>query len=102
MVEKRMLIVDAVVARKIDENRGELGHSDFLNFLIDNQLKEDVGDQNQNHNYRSQYQSQDDFIIPIYLPHWNCNPICIKEYNKIAYQRCYSCHNDISEIIEKD
>ncbi len=42
-----MLIVDADVVRKVDENRGEMSRSEFLNFLIDNQLKEDVG----NHNY---------------------------------------------------
>lgn len=41
MAEKRMLIVDAEVARKVDENRGDLSRSDFLNFLIDSQLKEE-------------------------------------------------------------
>ena len=47
MAEKRMLIVDAEVAQKIDENRGEMSRSEFLDFLIDSQLKEDAG----NHNY---------------------------------------------------
>ena len=46
MADKRMLIVDAEVSRKIDENRGDLSRSEFLNFLIDSQLKEDVGPQN--------------------------------------------------------
>ncbi len=46
MAEKRMLIVDAEVVRKVDENRGDMNRSEFLNFLIDNQLKEDVGNQN--------------------------------------------------------
>ena len=46
MAEKRMLIVDAEVARKIDENRGDMNRSEFLNFLIDSQLKEDSGNQN--------------------------------------------------------
>ena len=46
MAEKRMLIVDAEVVRKIDENRGDMNCSEFLNFLIVRQLKEDVGDQN--------------------------------------------------------
>ena len=41
MAEKRMLIVDAEVARKVDENRGDMNRSDFLNFLIDSQLKEE-------------------------------------------------------------
>ena len=45
--EKRMLIIDAEVARKIDENRGDMNRSEFLNFLIDGQLKEEAG----NHNY---------------------------------------------------
>ena len=47
MADKKMLIVDADVVRKVDENRGEMSRSEFLDFLIDNQLKEDVG----NHNY---------------------------------------------------
>jgi hypothetical protein len=46
MAEKRMLIVDAELARKIDENRGDMSHSEFLNFLIDSQLKEDTGREN--------------------------------------------------------
>ena len=46
MAEKRMLIVDAEVARKIDENRGEMSYSEFLNFLIDGQLKEEDGNHN--------------------------------------------------------
>ena len=46
MAEKRMLIVDAEVARKIDENRGEMSYSEFLNFLIDGQLKEEGGNHN--------------------------------------------------------
>lgn len=48
MTEKRMLIVDAEVARKVDENRGDMSRSEFLDFLIDSQLKEteEVGNQN--------------------------------------------------------
>jgi len=46
MPEKRMLIVDAEVARKIDENRGDMNRSDFINFLIDSCLKEASGKQN--------------------------------------------------------
>lgn len=45
MSEKRMLIVDAEVARKIDENRGEMSRSEFINFLIDSHLGEDGGKQ---------------------------------------------------------
>ena len=38
MSEKRMLIIDAEVAKKIDENRGDMGRSDFINFLVDSHL----------------------------------------------------------------
>ena len=39
-----MLIVDTEVASKVDENRGDMSRSEFLNFLIDSQLKqEDTG-----------------------------------------------------------
>jgi hypothetical protein len=40
MSEKRMLIVDAEVVKKVDDNRGDLGRSEFINFLIDGELKE--------------------------------------------------------------
>jgi hypothetical protein len=40
MSEKRMLIVDAELVKRIDDNRGDLGRSEFINFLIDNELKE--------------------------------------------------------------
>ena len=46
MSEKRMLIVDAEVVRKVDENRGDMNRSDFVNFLIDSCLKEDSEKQN--------------------------------------------------------
>jgi len=46
VTEKRMLIVDADVARKVDENRGDMSRSEFLDFLIDNQLKEGTDSQN--------------------------------------------------------
>ena len=46
MPEKRMLIVDTEVARKVDENRGDMNRSDFINFLIDTHLKEDSEKQN--------------------------------------------------------
>ena len=40
MTEKRMLVVDAELLRKIDENRGDMSRSEFLSFLIDSQLEE--------------------------------------------------------------
>jgi len=45
MSEKRMLIVDADIVRKVDENRGDMNRSDFINFLIDSCMKEDSGKQ---------------------------------------------------------
>ena len=47
MSDKRMLIVDAEVVRKVDENRGDMDRSDFISFLIDSCFKEDSG----KHNY---------------------------------------------------
>jgi len=41
-----MLIVDAEVAKKIEENRGDLGYSEFLDFLIDGHLVEETGNPN--------------------------------------------------------
>ena len=49
MSDKRMLLLDADVVRKIDENRGDTGVSEFINFLIDSQLKQDVSVQSNNH-----------------------------------------------------
>jgi hypothetical protein len=49
MPEKRMLIVELDVIRKIDENRGDMSISDFINFLIDGQLKQDVNGRNNDH-----------------------------------------------------
>jgi len=46
MSEKRMLIVDAEIVKKVDENRGDMNRSDFINFLIDSCLKEDSEKQN--------------------------------------------------------
>jgi hypothetical protein len=41
MAEKRMFIINAEVARKVDESRGEMSRSEFIDFLIEGQLKED-------------------------------------------------------------
>jgi hypothetical protein len=41
MSEKRMLIVDAELVKKIDDNRGDMSRTDFINFLIASQLKEE-------------------------------------------------------------
>ena len=57
MTDKRMLIVDAEVIRRIEENRGDMSYAEFLNFLIDNQLKDKgAGD---NHDYVSNTEFQE-------------------------------------------
>jgi len=43
MSEKMMLIVDAELVKKVDDNRGDMGRSEFLNFLIESQLNEKEG-----------------------------------------------------------
>jgi hypothetical protein len=53
MVEKRMMIVDAEVVKKVDENRGDMNRSDFIDFLIKGSLKEEPGTPN--------YITKDDF-----------------------------------------
>ena len=40
MSEKRMLILPAEIVERIDENRGDMSHAEFIEFLIDGQLKE--------------------------------------------------------------
>ena len=40
MSEKRMLIVDAELVKTIDDNRGDMGQSEFINFLIETQLRQ--------------------------------------------------------------
>lgn len=39
MSGKRMLILDAETVQKIEENRGDMGISGFLNYLIDTHLE---------------------------------------------------------------
>lgn len=47
--EKRMLIVDADLVKKIEENRGDMNISEFINFLIDSQFKRTVSGPTNNH-----------------------------------------------------
>jgi hypothetical protein len=42
MSDKRMLIVDAELLKRIDDNRGDMSRPDFVNFLIESQLKEET------------------------------------------------------------
>lgn len=41
MPERRMLIVPAELVRKINENRGDMSQAEFIDLLIDSQLKEE-------------------------------------------------------------
>ena len=45
MAEKRMLIVPAELVKKIDDNRGDMTQAEFIGFLIDGQLKEEIKEQ---------------------------------------------------------
>jgi len=56
MSDKRMLILDAVVAKRIDDNRGDMNVSDFINFLIDGQLKPTVTEVKNNHVSKEEFQ----------------------------------------------
>jgi hypothetical protein len=42
MSEKRMLIVDDELLKKIDENRGEMDRVEFIKFIINSQLGEET------------------------------------------------------------
>ena len=44
MTEKRMLIVPEALIKKVDDNRGEMSRSDFIEFLIDSQLNQAPGE----------------------------------------------------------
>ena len=41
MAEKRMLIIPAELVKRINDNRGELSPGEFIDFLIDSQLKKE-------------------------------------------------------------
>ena len=56
MAEKKMLIVDAEVVRKIDENRGDMDRSNFLNFLIDSQLNTETTNINNSYVDKEEFQ----------------------------------------------
>jgi len=44
VAEKRMLILPAELIRKIDDNRGDMTQAEFIDFLIDIQLKQETQD----------------------------------------------------------
>ena len=45
MPEKRMLIMPAELVQRIDENRGDMSQAEFIEFLIDRQLKQEAKEQ---------------------------------------------------------
>jgi len=45
VAEKRMLIVPRDLVKKIDDNRGDMSQAEFIDFLIDSQLKEEIKEQ---------------------------------------------------------
>ena len=49
MPERRMLIVDSELAKRIEENRGDMSISEFINFLIDTQFSKNVTGPSNNH-----------------------------------------------------
>ena len=59
MSEKRMLIIDAEVAKKIDENRGSMDQTEFIAFLIESKLK---GDSNTSESAKTEFATKEDFI----------------------------------------
>jgi hypothetical protein len=46
MSEKRMLILDAETVQKIEENRGDMSVSEFINFIIDSHFERTNNSQN--------------------------------------------------------
>lgn len=55
MTENRMLIVNADLLRKIDENRGDMSRADFINFLISSSMKDETKPSS------AEYVSRDEF-----------------------------------------
>ena len=45
MSDKRMLIIPSETVKRIDDNRGDMTQSDFINFLMDIQLKQESKEQ---------------------------------------------------------
>jgi hypothetical protein len=54
--EKRMLIVPVELIKKIDDNRGDMGQAEFVEFLIDSQFKKEPKKEN-NYITKEEFQS---------------------------------------------
>jgi hypothetical protein len=57
VADKRMLIISSDVARKIDENRGDMDYTEFINFLIESRLNEQKDDNASNYVPREEFDS---------------------------------------------
>ncbi|MFC2057062.1 hypothetical protein ACFLTO_05820 [Chloroflexota bacterium] len=42
MADKRMLIISAELVKRINDNRGDMSQAEFIDFLIDSQLKQET------------------------------------------------------------
>ena len=62
MSDKRMLIVDAVAAKRIDDNRGDMSVSDFINFLIDGQMKPNIPEPTTNNHVTNNHVTKEEFL----------------------------------------
>jgi hypothetical protein len=78
MSEKRMLIVENDLLKKIDENRGEMSRSEFISFLLNSQIGEDAQSSTISNQYvtREEYQEfalgmKDVFWISLSAMVWN-------------------------------
>lgn len=58
MIEKRMLIVDDELLKKIDENRGEMSRNEFISFVINSQL----GEQSESTSVSHQYVNREEYM----------------------------------------
>ncbi|HEY93198.1 MAG TPA: hypothetical protein G4O17_05585 [Dehalococcoidia bacterium] len=57
MSENRMLIVPTELVNKIDENRGDMSQAEFIEFLIDSQLKQRAKEHDE-----KQYATKDEIL----------------------------------------
>jgi hypothetical protein len=62
MNEKRMLIVDSEIAKKIEENRGDMSNSEFISYLIESQFKQEVAVTNNNHITKEEFRQFEEGI----------------------------------------
>jgi hypothetical protein len=57
MTDKRMLIVDSELVNRIDQNRGDMSQSEFINYLIDKVVHgEEIASKNNQYLEREEFQ----------------------------------------------